>query len=248
MAKTARAKGRLIVVEGSDGSGKGTQTRRLVRRLRAEGFDAERIAFPQYGKSFFGRMVGRYLRGEFGQAGNVDPHVAALLYAGDRFEARDKIMRWLIQGRMVVCDRYVDSNKAHQALKFRRATERAEFMKWVDRMEYGVFDMPRPDRTIFLHVPSKLAEQLIASKGQRAYLRGKTYDAHEADPAHLRKAERIYLEIAARAARRRSGKQRGVLIECVERGKLLSREEIAGRVWKAVSEIVKRGKRSGHKG
>ena len=237
MTRKARMRGMLIVVEGSDGSGKATQARLLLRKLRAEGFAAERIAFPQYDKSFFGRMVAAYLRGEFGPAHAVDPRLASLLYAADRFEAREKITRWLSEGKTVVCDRYVDSNKAHQALKLQDARRRAAFLRWVDRMEYGVFGMPRADCTVFLHVPHSVSEQLIATKGRRAYLRGGDRDAHEADPTHLRRAERIYLEMASRR-----GAGRTVLIECFEKGRLLSRPAIAERVWKVVQPRL-RGER-----
>ena len=111
-----KRKGKLIAIEGTDGSGKGTQTRRLVRRLRAAGVDARRIAFPQYGKSFFGGMAAAYLRGEYGAAGAVDPHLAAVLYAADRYEARGKIARALEAGTTLVLDRYVDSRVASELI------------------------------------------------------------------------------------------------------------------------------------
>ena len=228
MSKTAPGPGRLIVMEGSDGSGKATQTRLLVNRLRTEGFEAERISFPQYAKSFFGRMVGAYLRGEFGAASDVDPRLASLLYAADRFEARDTILGWLSAGKVVVCDRYVDSNKVHQALKVPKGRERAAFLRWVDRMEHGVFGLPRPDCTVFLHVPHGVSERLISAKGRRAYLKGQRRDVHEADPDHLRSAQQLYRQIAAR----RSGKVE--VIACCEDGRLLSRKAINERVWQLV--------------
>jgi dTMP kinase len=219
-------KGRLIVLEGSDGSGKATQSRALVRRLRASHIPAVRIAFPGYGRSFFGRMVAEYLRGEL--TSKLDPRLAALLYAGDRWEAKSKIERWLREGRVVVCDRYVDSNKAHQAARLEDERERRRFLTWVDRLEYGVFGLPRADYTIFLHMPPKAASRLIARKGRRAYLRGKRRDIHEADPRHLWNAERIYLRLAARRPRRL-----GTLIECAEAGRPLPRPEVARRIWRA---------------
>jgi len=239
VAESRETKGCLVVIEGSDGSGKATQTRLLVRRLRADGIATERIAFPGYRRSFFGRMVGSYLRGEFGSADSVDPHLAAVLYAGDRRQARERITGWLDQGKVVVCDRYVDSNKAHQAARLPRGADRLAFFKWVDRLEYQVFKMPRPDCVLFLHVPHKFAEGLIEQKGRRAYLRGKRRDAHEADPGHLRRAERIYKELAAQ---RRSG--RVVLIECIARGELLSKSEIGERVYAAVQRILTGGRRN----
>jgi len=230
--------GRLIVVEGSDGSGKATQSRRLTARLRRAGIPAARIAFPGYERSFFGRAVGRYLRGEFGGARSVDPHLAATLYAGDRFEARARVLRWLEEGRTVVCDRYVDSNKAHQAARLADDSARAEFLDWVDRLEFGVFRMPRPDFTVFLHVPHAQAHELIGRKGRRAYLQGRRRDIHEADARHLRRAEAIYLELARTRSRRR-----GALIKCMEEGRLLSRAEVARRVWEAIPKGQRGGER-----
>jgi dTMP kinase len=224
-------RGRLIVIEGSDGSGKATQSRALVRRLRAENIPAARISFPGYRHGFFGRMTGEYLLGELGA--DADPRLVSLLYAGDRWEAKAKIARWLAEGRVVVCDRYVDSNKAHQGARLRGAAARGKFLDWVDRLEYGVFGVPRPDFTIFLHVPLTVADRLIARKAPRAYLRGKRRDIHESDPRHLRDAERIYLQLASTRPVRQ-----GALIECTESGRLLSKSQVAERIWRAV---VRRG-------
>lgn len=229
-------RGRLIVIEGSDGSGKATQSRALVRRLRAQDIPAARISFPGYRRGFFGRMTGEYLRGELGA--DADPRLVSLLYAGDRWEAKAKIARWLAEGRVVVCDRYVDSNKAHQGARLRGArlrgaAARGKFLDWVDRLEYGVFGVPRPDFTIFLHVPLTVADRLIARKAPRAYLRGKRRDIHESDPRHLRDAERIYLRLAASRPARQ-----GALVECTESGRLLSKSQVAERIWRAV---VRRG-------
>ena len=221
-----KRKGKLIAVEGTDGSGKGTQTKRLVRRLRVGGAAARRIAFPQYGGSFFGKMAAAYLRGEYGPARAVDPHLAALLYAADRYDAGERIARALADGTTVVLDRYVDSNKAHQAAKLKRSKNRGEFFAWVDELEYGHFKLPRPDFTLYLHVPARIASELIGRKAARAHLRGKKRDMHEADMGHLRRAEKIYLELAGACP-----PARGALIECVEGRRLLTVREVGERVW-----------------
>jgi dTMP kinase len=219
-------KGKLIVIEGSDGSGKATQSRLLLRRLRARGIPATRIAFPGYARSTFGKMVAAYLRGEYGPS--VDPRLAAVLYAGDRFEVADRIREWLNDGKVVICDRYVDSNKAHQAARM-PAAQRPAFLKWVDRLEYGVFQLPRPDFTLFLNVPPADSSALIESKPHRAYLKGKKRDAHEADESHLAAAHSIYLKLAAGR-----GAKSGARIDCVEKGRLLDRSEIADRIERAL--------------
>ena len=229
MARKTSHKGRLIAIEGSDGSGKATQSRLLIRRLRGAGIMAEHLAFPRYARSFFGRMAAQYLRGEFGPGEEVDPRLASVIYAADRWEAAPKIEGWLDQGKVVVCDRYVDSNKAHQAARLPEEANRAAFLRWVDRLEYEVLGIPRPDFTLFLQVTCDVSSRLISAKGERAYLRGKKRDVHEADPRHLQRAGRIYKDLAAGRPR-----SRGAMIECVEHGRLLSRMEIADRVWAAL--------------
>lgn len=228
-------KGKLIVIEGSDGSGKATQSRLLRARLRREKIPCAGIAFPGYHRGFFGAMVGRYLRGEFGPSANVNPRLAALLYAGDRWEARERMERWLREGRVIVCDRYVDSNKAHQAARLADPKAAAEFMEWVDRLEHRVYKLPRPDYTIFLRVTECVADELIGRKGRRAYLRGLKRDIHESDSSHQRRAQAGYLALA-----RKRPTSKGALIECVAGGRLLSRAEIAEQVWQKVRRVLAR--------
>lgn len=225
--------GRLIAIEGADGSGKGTQARRLLRRLRREGRPADLISFPGYKRSFFGGLVGSYLRGELGEATALDPRVVSVLYACDRWQARGRILKQLDAGGIVICDRYVDSNKAHQAARLPAAADRRAFYRWVDRLEYGVLDLPRADLTIFLYVPTDVARELIGRKGRRAYLRGGQRDTHEADDGHLRRAAENYRELA-----RRRGAGRSVFIECVEGGRLLGKDEVARRVYEAARSVL----------
>jgi dTMP kinase len=219
-------RGRLIVFEGIDGSGKGTQARLLMERLSEQGVPAAPIGFPQYDRSFFGKMVATYLNGEYGE--KVDPRLAAVLFAGDRFEAAGDIRRHLDEGRLAICDRYVDSNKAHQAARM-PAEERSAFLEWVDELEYGVFGLPRPDLTLFLHIPPDLAYERIDRKPPRAHLKGETRDAHEADKAHLAAAGAVYLQLAALL-----GPNAGARIDCVEGDRELGPDEIADRVQRAL--------------
>lgn len=223
-------KGKLIVIEGSDGSGKATQSRLLLRRLRARGIPAVGIAFPGYARSTFGKMVAAYLRGEYGPA--VDPRLAAVLYAGDRFEAAGRICAWLDDGKTVICDRYVDSNKAHQAARL-PAPQRPAFLKWVDRLEFGIFHLPRPDFTLFLNVPPQASSELIGTKPRRAYLKGKKRDAHEADESHLASAHAVFMKLASQR-----GRKSGARIDCVREGRLLDRSEIADLIEQAIVNVL----------
>lgn len=224
-------RGKLIVIAGTDGSGKRTQTEILLDRLRGEGRDAKAISFPQYETSFFGAMAGQYLRGEFGPSEAVHPRLAAMVFALDRWEAKSAMAEWLGAGRVVVADRYTSANAGHQAIKIADPTERRAFIAWVEEMEYEVLGLPRPDLTVFLHVPWRIAQALVGQKGEREYLRGARRDIHEADPDHLARSEAAYLEQA-------QAHTDWATIECCEEGRMLARDEIAERVWQAVRPAV----------
>src|SRR5579863_1488619 len=144
------ARGKLIALEGIDGSGKRTQLDLLARKLDARGLATFRISFPRY-ESFHGKLVGRYLNGEFGSLGAVDPHLSALLYAGDRLEAKPEIEAALSAGKIVLADRYIGSNMAHQSARV--ATEkREEFFSWLKKLEYGIYGLPAEDLVIYLRL------------------------------------------------------------------------------------------------
>ena len=221
-------KGKLIVVAGIDGSGKTAQTKRLLERLRGEGCPAAEEEFPRYEEGFFGKTIGRYLRNEFGPAGDVDPHLASVLYAGDRWEAKARMDAALGQGQVLVCNRYVSANLAHQGGKIPDEAGREAFFAWVERMEYEVFGIPRPDLTVFLSLPVDVASDLVGRKEQRGYLGERKKDGHEADAAHLANAQVAYEHLC----RTRPNWRR---IECVDAGRLKSIEEIGEEVWAEVS-------------
>lgn len=222
----------FIVIDGTDGSGKATQTKLLVDRLNREGHAAEQISFPSYGKpeAFF---VEQYLNGYYGASGDVSSKKASLFYALDRFHNSQKIRDLLSQGTILVSDRYVSANKGHQTAKIANPAERKAFIAWLNELEYDILGIPVPDLTILLHVPSKIAYDLIAKKDERSYLKGKPRDIHEADPEHLNAAEQAYLELPTV-----DDKERWMIVECVEHEKLLSIEDIHERLWSVVKEKV----------
>src|SRR5215469_10489635 len=127
-------RGKLIALEGIDGSGKRTQLDLLAGALEGRGLPTSLISFPQY-ESFYGKLVGQYLNGEFGALAAVDPHLSALLYAGDRLEAKPEMEAALAAGKFLLADRYVGSNLAHQCARV-RAESREEFLDWLRRLEY----------------------------------------------------------------------------------------------------------------
>lgn len=160
-------KGKLIVIDGSDGVGKATQTKLLVERLKKEKIPVETLDFPQYKNNFFGAFIKECLSGKHGDFIALDPHIASVLYAADRFESKKKIEKWLAQGKIVVLDRYVSANQMHQGGKIKKSSERKKFLMWLDTMEHKIFMLPRPDGILYLHLPTALSLKLINKRGKK---------------------------------------------------------------------------------
>ena len=223
--------GRLVVLCGIDGSGKTVQTRALAERACAAGLSVQTIEFPRYHEGFFGQVIARYLRGDFGEdPSQINPYLAAIPFACDRWDAAPRIRQWLQEGALVVCNRYVSANLAHQGGKIAAPAARQEFFDWLSEMEYGVFAIPRPDMQLWLDMPPRIAVELIARKGRRAYL-GTQQDIHERSLAHLEATRQAYAELAARDETWRT-------VLCVSAGRPLPVEAIAEKVWAAVSDLI----------
>ena len=178
-----KKRGKFIVFEGIDASGKATQTKLLVDYLKHAGLTVNTIGFPQYGQSFFGKMIGEYLDGQFGDLKAVAPRLTALMYAGDRFEARAKIMAQLAAGEYVVADRYVGSNLVFQSARV-PINERLEFIGWLEKLEYGVYKLPKEDANIYLNISVELSQKLVRQKHGRIYT-SKKADLYEDNPLFL---------------------------------------------------------------
>lgn len=185
--------GLFIVIEGSDGSGKGTQFALLVQRLMSNGYDVAPFDFPQYDKpsSYF---VHGYLNGAYGTIEQVGPYASSLFYALDRFEAAPAIRQALEAGKIVLANRFTGSNMAHQGTKFYYAEERRGYFLWVDSLEFQILNIPRPDLSLILRVPADIAQTLVDRKEQRDYTTKKR-DIHEADLQHLRRSVEVYDEL-----------------------------------------------------
>lgn len=227
----SKKKGKLIVIDGLDGSGKATQTKLLLARLKKEGYKTAVTDFPQYYTAFFGRMVGRYLSGEFGKANQVSPYLASILYALDRWQAKEKMQKWLKEGRIIVSNRYVSANQIHQTAKIKGGKEKEKFLKWLDEMEFKVLGIPRPDLILYLNIPFKIGQRLVIKKGTRGYIGGVKRDIHERDKKHLSDAQKQCFKLVQKYARWHE-------IECIKNGKLLSKKEIAEKVWQVVGEKI----------
>ena len=218
-----------MVICGIDGSGKSVQAKALVRRAEEEAVPARSISFPRYGQGFFAEVVARYLRGEFGaDASSVDPHMASIPYAGDRWEAAPQIREWLADGCLVVCNRYVSANLAHQGGKMTDPAERQAFFDWVIELEYGVFQIPRPDLHVWLDMDPDVAVRLIDRKEDRSYLR-QSRDIHE-NIEHLEATREVYRTLC------QSG-EGWVAVPCSDDGEPRDVDEIAAEVWENVRQV-----------
>lgn len=223
-------KGNLIVIDGGDGSGKTVQTELLVKYLMKKELKVKTYDFPRYYSSFHGRLVGRFLAGEFGDLDSVSPYLASLAYALDRVSVKDEMEEWLKKGGIIVCNRYVTSNMAHQGARLPEE-KRKEFIKWIDELEYRQHKMPRPNLVIYLYVPWRIGWELTKKKAEkRRYVKGA--DIAEKDIKHRQEAEKMYLYLA-------KTQKNWVKIDCVKDGKILPIEEIHKKIIKIVIKKVK---------
>ena len=186
----------LIVMEGLDGAGKSTQVKKFKAYLEQRCPDLEYIHFPRYDAPVYGSLIGRYLRGDFGELDQVHPQLVALLFAEDRHGAARSIRDTLERGGTVLLDRYVYSNIAYQCAKLPSDSEAEELRRWIFDTEYGDFSLPRPDLNIFLDVPIGFVERnLTASRDgddNRDYLAGAS-DIHESDISFQKRVREMYV-------------------------------------------------------
>ena len=183
------ARGLLIAIEGIDGSGKRTQVELLEKTLASRGYPVYSTGFPQY-DSWFGKIVGQFLNGELGSLDTVDPRFTAMLYAGDRLEAKSSLQSALDAGKIVLADRYIASNLAHQVARA-PAERRSEFLAWIKHLEYVIHGLPHEDLILYLRVPPPHAQELIARKSARSYTAAKQ-DLQESSLRHLEDAAEMY--------------------------------------------------------
>ena len=223
------APGKLIAIEGIDGSGKRTQVELLEKALKAGGHAVYSTGFPQY-DSWFGKMVGQFLNGDFGALETVDPHFSALLYAGDRFEAKPRLEAALNEGKIVLADRYIGSNLAHQTARA-TVSDRPAFIEWIEHLEYNIYNLPRETMVLYLRVPPRQAQELVARKSVRTYTSAKQ-DLLEASLRHLEDAAAMYDQLAQRP--------NWATIACFDeaRGAMRPQKHIAAEILAAVTPVL----------
>ena len=222
------AKGKLIIIEAGDGSGKATQTKALYEHLLRDGQKVHKVEFPDY-EADGSMLVRMYLRGDFGgHAEDVNAYAASTFFAADRYASyRTKWQKYYEAGDIILADRYTTSNMVHQAVKLINPEEREAFLDWLWDYEFTKLGLPVPDLVIFLDMEPEAADRLIA---QRAAVTGQS-DIHEKDKAYLHRCHGAYLELAV--------KYGWVKVKCSEEGAPLPVEDIHAKVYEAVQKLLK---------
>lgn len=222
---------KLLVIEGVDGAGKSTQIKLLREFFTGKGYNCEYMHFPRTDTPYFGQLIARFLRGEFGTLNEVDPYLVAMLYAGDRKDASDIIRTWLNEGSIVLLDRYTYSNIAYQCAKLADPKTQVELMKWIMDLEFSHFSIPKPDLNIFLDVPFSFTEKKLLNTRtgtDRSYLNGSA-DIHEESMTFQKDVRDIYLRVAKNDSRL-------AMIDCSDKnGDMLPAQEI----YKLIINILK---------
>ena len=213
-------KGKLIVFEGTDGSGKATQVALLGEKLKKKRIPHEIISFPRYGENPYANLVRRYLDGEFGSKRKVSPYLISLAFAGDRMLAKKQIEKWLESGKLVIIDRYVSSNKAHMGAELPEKA-REKFMQWLDDLEYKTNNIPIEDLTIFLNVSPEIS---------RNHMDLRKKDILEEDLKHQKNTNNIYLKLAK--------SKNWITINCTKNLKMRSKQEIREEILDAVQKFL----------
>lgn|SRR3990167_478198 len=213
MIHNSKNKGKLIVIEGSDGSGKTTQSKLLLDYLKSKKIPSAYISFPRYKESLWADMITRYLLGDFGKIDGLDPYVVSLMFAGDRLSAAPQIRKWLSEGKVVICNRYVPSNIGHMAAKMSQS-QRGKYIDWLEKLEYQENGIPREDLVILLQVDPKISRELMKKR---------TPDIHETNLKYQEKVYAVYNYVAGI-------KKNWVKVDCAVDGKLLNPAQIHQKV------------------
>jgi thymidylate kinase/thymidylate synthase ThyX len=220
--------GSFFVIEGSDGSGKKTQSDLLAKRLAREGYDVVLFDFPQYEQesSYF---VREYLAGAYGDNEAVGPYTASVFFALDRFAASAAIKKALLEGKVVISNRFTGSNMAHQGTKFSNAEQRRGFFIWEDHLEFQMLGIPRPTANIVLRVDASTSQQLLE---MRAEAEGKSLDIHEADIDFLERSVAVYDDLCSLFPKD------FIRIDCVRSGTFMTRNQIHDLVWATIDPLL----------
>ena len=220
-------RGKLIVFEGTDGSGKATQTRMMAERLEKEGIPCRVIDFPRYGNPF-AEPARLYLQGVLGdKPGDVNAYAASVLYAVDRYASyKEDWGKAYENGEIILANRYTTSNAVHQASKLDDG-ERESYLEWLSDLEYSKMGLPEPDMVIYLDLPSEISERMMR---QRESATGTTADIHEKDAAYLRRCRENASKVVDYLGWHR--------INCADDDQIRSVENIHNEAWETVRQVL----------
>lgn len=232
--QTETKKDLFFVIEGTDGTGKGTQFELLSKRLVEAGHKVAVFDFPRYAEpsSYF---VREYLNGKYGTADEVGPYTASLFFALDRYSASQQIKQALNEGYIVLANRYTGSNMGHQGTKFVTSEERKGYFLWLDNLEFEMLNIPRPTKNFVLRATAEIAQKLVDKKTKRDYT-DKKRDIHEADLAHLEKAVKVYDELCTLFPKDFAR------IDCVRNGEMMSIPAVHDLLWKLLEPELPKAK------
>lgn len=223
-------KGKMIVIEACDGSGKETQTGRLFERLENEGYNIKKIKFPDYDDDS-SALVKMYLGGEFGKRpGDVSPYIASTFYAVDRYASyKRKWKEFFDEGGIILADRYTTANMVHQASKFQNEEDKHKFLDWLWDFEFNIFGLPVPDCVIFLDMPPEYSMKLMENRSNKITGDAEK-DIHERDIDYLKKSYKNSCIIAE--------KYKWNKVNCVEKDRIKSIGDIHEEIYKIVKKSL----------
>ncbi len=217
----------LLVIEGTDGSGKTTQLKLLVARMRKEKIFTRTIAFPRHGHSA-AWTVDEYLHGRYGNPDKLNAYASSVLYAVDRFDASGQLRKWINNSETIVSSRYVTSSLVYSAAKV-APSKRKELWKWIEHLEYNLFGIPKADHTIVLTVPTEISHSLLRERAKKTK---KPLDHLERNRSHQNDILKIYKQLSE------SSKRHITLIDCAPKGLLLTKQEIHEKIWQIVKKVM----------
>ncbi len=237
--------GKFIVIEGTDGAGKGTQLGLLKEKLQSMDVSLQVIDFPRYEDNAYGKLIGEYLNGKLQKYGDINPYLLTLAYAGDRALAGGEMKQWIEQGDFVIANRYLHSNVAYSIAKLPEevkdnfvsaslkedliSEEIERFINWNYDLEYGTNGIPKEELVILLYVDPEIAQKNIEQKGERSYMGGKGKDVHEVDVDYQKAVANAYLYLS-------KTQPHWVVIDCAPEGSMLSPEQIHNQIMEILKD------------
>jgi len=227
-----KMEGKLIVIEGIDGTGKKTQSNLLIKRLNEEGYKTAYFDFPRYDNPS-SWAIKEFLNGNLGELNQLNPKIISILFAFDRFCVSNEIRDALNQGKIAIANRYTTSNMGHQAAQIKNKEEKDKFLEWLENLEYNVYKLPKPNKVILLYMNPDIAQQLIEKRENKNNKEGnkeKSRDLLERNKEHLIAAQETYLYVAK--------KYKWNIVNCNPNGKLRSPNEIHEEIWKITKESI----------